>query len=151
MPLCITYWTFQGSVHVWNASSRNHYADKYHVYQVSLFPLVPLPSCCTAHRGATVLVLKKRRQARLALSSSQPRPGSAQIWSGCCHAVAVRPHGSFQNRMLKGKIPPKKQLCSFPTSGIHSKEPWRCQVKKMFTLRSVQGAAFVNFLSNCDL
>lgn len=61
--------------------------------KLSLFaPISPL-SCCTVHRGATVLLFKKCWQARLSLSSSQPRPrhcgdlvwllprrGSASAW-----------------------------------------------------------------------
>lgn len=115
----------------------NTMCTKLSLSRPSILPL----SCCTAHRGATVLVLKRRRRARLLLSSSQPQPGTVEIWSGCCHVVAACPHGSFQNRMLKGKVPPKSS--SSPFDGALIKERWRSLREKMFTLRSVQGAAFV--------
>lgn len=74
---------------------------------LSLFPSISPLSCCVAQTWCPPSWFFKETQTSQTVAVPQPasaRPGAAGIWSGCCRVVAARPHGSFQNRMLKGKV-----------------------------------------------
>lgn len=116
--------------------------------ELSLFPSISPLSRCAVHRGATVLVFKETQMSQtvVVLQPASARRCGDLVWllprRGCTSAWLI-PEQDAEGKSQLNPPPKKKQLPSVPTDGVSTKKRWRCQVKKMFTLRSVQGAAFV--------
>lgn len=131
MPLCITYRAFKGAVHVWNVSSRNQYADKYHVYQVIFLSSVHLAA--ELLHGAPWCHGVGFKETQTSQTVVVPQPASARR---CGDLVWLLPRRGRTSTWLipeqdaERKSPPQKQLLSFPNDGVPMKERWRSQVKK---------------------